>query len=93
MRTYKTIQSAVNAAAAGDIILVQSGTYNENVIVDKAITIKAAPGATPIVDAGQQGPGVPGDVRPRPSMASPSATAGNSNSGIYGDRQRRHHRQ
>ena len=41
--TYKTIQSAVNAASAGDIILVQSGTYNENVVLDKAVTLKAAP--------------------------------------------------
>jgi parallel beta-helix repeat protein len=54
--TYKTIQSAVNAAAAGDTILVQSGTYNEVVLVEKALTIKAAPGATPVVDAGQKYP-------------------------------------
>ncbi len=54
--TYKTIQSAVNAAVAGDTVLVQSGTYNEVVLVEKAITVKAAPGATPIVDAGQKYP-------------------------------------
>ncbi len=54
--TYKTIQSAVNAAVAGDTILVQTGTYNENVVVAKAVTIKAASGATPVVDAGSRGP-------------------------------------
>jgi parallel beta-helix repeat protein len=54
--TYKTIQSAVTAASTGDIILVQSGTYVENVIVDKAVILKAAPGATPVVDAGSKGP-------------------------------------
>lgn len=48
---YKTIQSALNAASAGDIIIVNSGTYYENVAVDKAVTIRAASGATPIVDA------------------------------------------
>ncbi|HEY3272406.1 MAG TPA: hypothetical protein VGJ92_01515, partial [Methanocella sp.] len=54
--TYKTIQSAVNAAVAGDTVLVQTGTYNEVVLVEKAITVKAAPGATPVVDAGAKYP-------------------------------------
>ena len=54
--TYRTIESAVNSAVAGDTILVQTGTYNENVVVAKAVTIKAASGATPVVDAGSRGP-------------------------------------
>ncbi len=54
--SYKTIQSALNAASAGDVILVQSGTYYENVIVAKAVTLKAAPGATPVVNAGAKFP-------------------------------------
>lgn len=41
---YCTIQAAVNAASADDIILVHPGTYNESVIVNKTVTIKAAPG-------------------------------------------------
>ena len=40
--SYKTIQSAVNAAPAGSIILVSSGTYSENVILTKAVTVNAA---------------------------------------------------
>ena len=49
---YKTIQAAVNAASAGNTILVSNGTYNENLVVSKTLTIKAASGATPIVDGG-----------------------------------------
>ena len=79
--TYKTIQSAVNAAVAGDTVLVQSGAYNENVVVAKAITIKAAPGATPIVDAGSKGPA----FRVRAAATIDGFTvrnSGSSNSGI-----------
>ena len=36
---YTTIQSAVNAATNGDTIYVYAGTYNENIIVDKTITL------------------------------------------------------
>ena len=36
---YKTIQSAVNAAKDGDTIKVASGTYKENVKMDKALSI------------------------------------------------------
>lgn len=35
----ESIQAAVNAAAAGDTISVEAGTYAENVTVDKALTI------------------------------------------------------
>ncbi len=34
-----TIQDAVNRAAKGDTITVNSGTYVENVVIDKAITV------------------------------------------------------
>ncbi|NTU64057.1 MAG: DUF1565 domain-containing protein, partial [Chloroflexi bacterium] len=40
--TYKTIQKAINCALAGDSITVAAGTYNENVAVNKAVTVRGA---------------------------------------------------
>jgi len=42
---YPTIQQAVDNAAAGDTIVVRDGTYQENVAVDKALTIQSENGA------------------------------------------------
>jgi len=36
---YTTIQAAINAAKSGDTIRVYAGTYNENVIVNKTVTL------------------------------------------------------
>ena len=53
---YSTISSAVKNAKAGDVIVVRSGTYNEQITMTKSgtsskyITIKAYPGETPIID-------------------------------------------
>ena len=49
---YATIQAAVNAARNGDIIEVDAGTYPENVIVNKTVTIKGYSATTTIVDGG-----------------------------------------
>src|SRR6266508_3037740 len=38
---YPTIQAAISAAKAGDIIQVRAGTYTENVILDRAVTLTA----------------------------------------------------
>jgi hypothetical protein len=40
--TYATIQSAVNAAVAGQTITVAAGTYDETVTVNKSLTIDGA---------------------------------------------------
>lgn len=39
---YPTIQAAISAAEPADIIQVQAGTYNENVILDRPVTLTAA---------------------------------------------------
>lgn len=41
-RQFTTIQAAVNAATAGDKIKVRAGTYAENVVVSKQLTIVGA---------------------------------------------------
>jgi uncharacterized repeat protein (TIGR01451 family) len=50
---YSTIQAAINAASTGDTILVNSGTYYENVDVNKQLTLRGV--GSPVVDAGGSG--------------------------------------
>lgn len=49
---FGTIQGAINAAAAGDTILVAAGTYSENVVVNKdnLILLSVAGAATTIIE-------------------------------------------
>jgi len=42
---FHTIQEAINAADEGDTVLVYPGTYYENVIVNKTLTVKSQSGA------------------------------------------------
>lgn len=44
-KTYTTISAAITAAVAGDIIIVDAGTYTEDLIIDKDITLRSASGA------------------------------------------------
>ena len=46
---YSTIQGAVDGAVSGDVIIVDDGTYNENVTVAKSLTIQSANGYTTTV--------------------------------------------
>ncbi len=49
---YTSITEAVNAAQSGDTITISAGTYSENVVVTKSVTIKAAsPGSTIVTAA------------------------------------------
>ncbi|MFD2569252.1 putative Ig domain-containing protein [Spirosoma soli] len=47
---YPTIQAAVSAACAGAVIQVASGTYNEQVFINKALTIIGVGGSKPIIN-------------------------------------------
>jgi nitrous oxidase accessory protein len=42
---FRTIEDAVDAASPGDTIIVNPGTYSENVVVNKGVTIKSQMGA------------------------------------------------
>jgi len=48
---FASIQAAVDAAAAGDTIEVRSGTYVENVVVDKSLNLRGENSDTVIIDA------------------------------------------
>lgn len=50
---YEGIQEAINASADGDIIIVGKGTYRENIMIRKAISIRSSGGAdSTVVEAG-----------------------------------------
>lgn len=48
--TYATIQSAVDNAVPFDNINVSAGTYSENVVISKSLTIQGADASSTIVD-------------------------------------------
>jgi nitrous oxidase accessory protein len=47
---YATIQAAINAANKGDIVFVRSGTYIENVVVNRTISLVGEAAETTIID-------------------------------------------
>jgi hypothetical protein len=53
--TASTIQGAVNAAQSKDTINVAAGTYKENVVIDKSLTINGAGRFDTIVDGNKLG--------------------------------------
>jgi parallel beta-helix repeat protein len=38
---YPTIQGAINAAIDGDIVIVISGNYNENIVINKSVNVRS----------------------------------------------------
>jgi hypothetical protein len=52
---FTTIQAAVNAASAGDTLIVSEGVFEENVTLDKSITILGANAGVAGTDAARSG--------------------------------------
>jgi parallel beta-helix repeat protein len=52
---YSTINAAIAGASNGDTILVKKGTYNENIVVDKSITLEGENKALTIIDGNGKG--------------------------------------
>ena len=49
---YSTIQDAVDAANTGDTICVGDGTYSEQVVVNKSVTLQNKDGESPTIEPG-----------------------------------------
>lgn len=50
---YNTIQKGVNAASVGEPVQVASGTYYENVVINKSLTLEGAGSETTIIDGSE----------------------------------------
>ena len=49
---YTTLQAAINASSPGDTVFVYNGTYYENVVVDRTLTLAGEGRDTTTVDGG-----------------------------------------
>jgi peptide/nickel transport system substrate-binding protein len=52
---FSTIQEAIDAASVGDTVFVRNGTYYENVVVNKTVSVIGEDNWTTIIDGGKNG--------------------------------------
>jgi parallel beta-helix repeat protein len=52
---YSTIQAAVSAANAGDVVFVRSGIYAEHIVIDKSMSVTGENADTTVVDGSSSG--------------------------------------
>ncbi len=55
---YPTIESAVAAASTGDSIIISSGSYAENVVINKSLVLTGAGNSSTFIDGQGIGPGI-----------------------------------
>lgn len=55
---FSTIQAAINNATNSDTIQASPGTYRENIIINKTLTLIGEDKTTTIIDANQNGPAI-----------------------------------
>jgi len=78
---YSSIQEAINNASEGDTIFVSSGTYYENVVVNKSVSLIGENKATTIIDGNGTGNVVL--VEGDDSVTVTEVTVRNGNNGFY----------
>jgi hypothetical protein len=49
---YSSIQAAIDAAVAGNTINIGAGTYNQSVLIDKALNLDGGSGERPVISGG-----------------------------------------
>ncbi|MBK7965085.1 MAG: right-handed parallel beta-helix repeat-containing protein [Bacteroidetes bacterium] len=91
--SYCTIQAAVNAATAGDVIEAGTGTYNERVVIDRSLTLQGVNEAGTILDGtGLVGTGkgitinngITNVTIKKLTVQNYAGSNGNADAGIYG---------
>ena len=81
---YTSIQAAINAACPGDTIEVQSGTYNEHVLVNKTLILQGVDSGSglPVVDGGGSGGAITLSADGCTLQGFAAMNSGSANSGI-----------